>query len=67
MELENGQLYYYCGNGIPAPEIADFESKFVDEIPEEEPRPVTIYVNLGANQAHGGESLGAPILPPLQA
>lgn len=50
MELEDGQLYYYCGNGIPAPEIADFESKFVDEKPEEEPRPVTIYVNLGANQ-----------------
>ncbi len=43
----DGALYTYTGNKKPAPTI--LEPTLVDEIPAE-PRPASLYVNLGANQ-----------------
>lgn len=50
MDIVDGALYYYAGNGIPTPVMTDFESLLVDEKPGEESHSATIYVNLGANQ-----------------
>lgn len=48
LELKDGALYHYAGDHQPVRYIENPVT--FDEIPDEDPRKATLYVNLGANQ-----------------